>query len=228
MSSNPRLIDLTGKTFGHWFVIEKSGNTKGGGALWRCKCLCGSLRNVVGGDLRSGKSVSCGCKGSRSTIGIRSATHRMKGTKIHTCWSNMLQRCRDKTNKNYGGKGISVCDEWLKFENFHSWAKSSGYQDELTIERINNSLGYNPDNCTWATRKQQSRNRTIVNMAGPNKSFAEVAEENGVSTSVMNNRVSAGKWSHEKAATTKVGSKKRNLQKDELGRFIKSDNPWRR
>lgn len=228
--SNPRLVEISGLTFGEWFVVKKSGNMKSGAALWLCKCSCGTERIVIGADLRCGKSSSCGCKGSRSTIGQRSATHRMKGSRIHNCWSNMLRRCRDITNKTYGGKGITVCQEWHTFEAFFEWSKRSGYRDDLTIERKNNSLGYNPENCTWATRKTQARNRTIVNMANDHVSWAEIAEHHGVPVGVMNNRVSAGKWSFGKSATTPVGTEHEPPQRDRrTGKFVKAkEHKWRR
>lgn len=225
---NQRIIDMAGSVFGEWIVIEKAGNSKGGAALWRCRCSCGSERVVVGGDLRSGKSVSCGCKGSRSTIGERSATHRMKGSRIHTCWSNMLARCRNPANKNYGGKGIAVCDEWLSFKIFYEWAKDSGYQENLTIERKDNSQGYSPENCTWATRKRQARNRSIVHMRDNDTSWAEVAEAHGVPVSIMNNRVSAGGWSHEKAATIPVGSAKEPVKRSPATGQFEAGKKWRR
>lgn len=225
---NHALIDIAGKTFGEWTVLEKAGNARKGAALWICRCSCGTERVVVGGDLRSGKSASCGCKSSWATIGNRTATHRMKGTRIHNCWSNMLRRCRNKENKNYGGKGISVCEEWLSFEGFHKWAKSSGYADNLTIERKDNSLGYNPENCTWATKKAQARNRTIVHMRDSITSWAEVAEQHGVPVGVMNNRVLAGGWTREKAATTPVGSVREPVTHDKTtGRFVHGSK-WRR
>lgn len=225
---NPRLIDMTGNKFGEWLVIQKSGNAPRGAALWLCRCSCGTERVVVGADLRNSKSVSCGCKGSRTTIGARSATHRMKGTRIHNCWSNMLRRCRDTSNKTYGGKGITVCDAWLKFETFYEWALTSGYRDDFSIERKDNALGYNPDNCTWADRKTQNRNRTIVNTRSDGTTWAEIAEAHGVPIGVMNNRVAAGKWSFEKAATTPVGSEHDLPERNNsTGRFLKGMK-WRR
>lgn len=225
---NPRLLDMAGLRFGEWSVVEKAGNSKRGAALWLCKCSCGASRIVVGGDLRSGKSVSCGCKGSRATLGERSATHRMKGTRIHTCWSNMHQRCRNKSNPHYGGKGITVCEAWRHFEAFFEWAKQSGYRDDLTIERKDNAIGYSPENCVWATRKAQARNRTIVNMANNAVSWAEIAEQHGVPVAIMNNRVAAGGWSFEKAATTPVRSERQLPQRDKrTGQFTKGSK-WRR
>lgn len=226
---NPRLIDLTGKQFGEWTVLEKNGNHKCGGAIWLCKCNCGAVRNVMGGDLRSNKSRSCGCKGSQATIGERSATHRMKGTRIHTCWGNMLRRCRNKENKRYGGRGITVCKEWEKFEVFYEWAMKSGYSETLFIERTNNDLGYFPENCTWTDRKTQNRNRSIVHKNQAGISFAEIAEKHGIQVTIMNNRVAAGGWSHEDAATIQVGATRKKLTRDNVtGRFHKSPSPWRR
>jgi hypothetical protein len=226
---NPKLIDMGGKNFGEWFVVQKAGNTHGGAALWLCRCSCGTESIVVGSDLRNGKSVSCGCKGARATIGFRSTTHGMTGTKIHICWKNMLKRCRDMRNKNYGGKGITVCDEWLKFENFYMWAHGSGYRQDLTIERKKNSLGYNPDNCTWADRKTQARNRSIVKIREDGVSWAEISESNGVPVAIMNNRVASGGWALEKAASAQVNSVRDLPNRDDLtGRFTKGTKKWRR
>ena len=208
--------------------MSKAGNTKGGAALWLCKCSCGTEKVVIGSDIRHGKSLSCGCKGSRAFVGDINRTHGQTNTRLYTTWQNMHARCNDTEAKNYGGKGVRVCDEWSRFEPFFLWAKQSGYRDDLTIERLDNSLGYFPENCSWASYKDQARHRSIVHMVSPTKSFAQLAEENNVPVSVMHNRISGGKWSIEKAATTPVKSERRILPKDEKGRFIKSPSPWRR
>ena len=229
MTKNPRLIEMAGRVFGLWTVIEKAGNTARGLALWRCVCKCGTEKIVGGGDLRSGKSQSCGCTGSRTTLKDRATTHGMTGTRLHISWKNMQSRCRDVRREHYGGKGIKVCNEWSSFENFQHWAESHGYKDNLTIERLNNELGYTPENCVWADRTAQARNRTIVNMAPDGRSWAEIAEENGVTVGVMNNRLSAGGWPIEVAATWPVGKRRASLNRDSKGRVVAAkEKLWRR
>ena len=97
--------------------------------------------------------------------------HGMTHTRIYQCWADMKQRCLNKNNpwyRIYGARGITVCNEWREFEPFYAWALSSGYSDSLTLDRINNDKGYSPDNCRWATRKQQIHNRreTINKITG--------------------------------------------------------------
>ena len=141
----------------------------------------------------------------------------------------MQSRCRDVRREHYGGKGIKVCNEWSSFENFQHWAESHGYKDNLTIERLNNELGYTPENCVWADRTAQARNRTIVNMAPDGRSWAEIAEENGVTVGVMNNRLSAGGWPIEVAATWPVGKRRASLNRDSKGRVVAAkEKLWRR
>lgn len=96
------------------------------------------------------------------------AIHGMSHSRVYRCWVDMRQRCINPRNEwypLYGGRGITVCDEWLVFENFHEWAMSNGYSDDLSIDRINNDKGYSPDNCRWATQHEQSMNKRHL----PNK-----------------------------------------------------------
>jgi len=139
----------------------------------------------------------------------------------------MLARCKNKLNKNYGGKGIKVCDEWLSFEPFAEWANASGYAETLTIERIDNAYGYSPSNCTWADAKQQARHRSIVKMKTDQTSWAEIAEIHGVPPRVMNTRVNSGAWPIEKAATAPIGSVRAFGKRDASGRFV-IGGPWSR
>lgn len=131
--------------------------------------------------------------------------------RIKTIYANMISRCTNEKNpsfKRYGNKGISVCDEWLSsFDNFLNWSLLNGYDDSLTIDRISNKSGYSPSNCRWATRKQQSNNKSdnhIIEFNGKVKTLSELADEFNIPYDVLNNRISMYHWDIEKAVTTPI------------------------
>jgi len=156
-----KLIDLTGQRFGRLVVIERAEN-KGGHAGWLCQCNCGKDVIVSSSSLRRGLSQSCGCK-RREEISCLRSKHKGTKTRLYNIWQNMLKRCNNPHSSrysDYGGRGITVCDEWLHdFIAFRDWALTHGYRDYLTIDRINNDKGYSPDNCRWATVAEQNRNK---------------------------------------------------------------------
>lgn len=119
------------------------------------KCSCGNTKEVLLGSLRNGRTTSCGCvqRETRMTHG----KSKIKGG-FYRAWASMLSRCADLTNEKYGGRGITVCPEWKSFEVFQIWALST-YISGMTLDRKDNSKGYSPDNCRWATKTTQSRNR---------------------------------------------------------------------
>lgn len=123
---------------------------------WKCICTCGSTKYVRTSDLKRGHVKSCGCKFNGKSV---KHTH---GNRVYNIWFNMIRRCTmpsDKSFKNYGERGIRVCDEWLNdFMSFYNWAMNNGYRDDLTIDRINNNGNYEPSNCRWVTMKEQHRN----------------------------------------------------------------------
>ncbi len=208
-------IDLTGKQFGILTVVERSGTANDKQALWKCRCDCGNFHIARGRDLRDGRVKSCGCK-SKEWQGKARLKHGMTNTRIYRIWAGMNSRCSNKNIEryiDYGGRGITVCDEWKGengFQNFYDWAMSNGYREGLTIDRIDNSKGYSLDNCRWATAKEQANNRRtnrIIEFNGESHTSCEWAEIIGIDRNVIENRIDNLGWSIEKALTTKVRGK---------------------
>ena len=160
--------DFSGMRFGRLTVIERIGSTKNQKSLFLCKCDCGNMVKVVGGNLTSGTSKSCGCY-KKDMQHNRANPQRIRLKRIHRL---MIIRCNDKESKSYtryGGRGIKVCKEWQEsFEKFYEWAISNGYSDNLTLDRKNNDLGYCPENCRWATYEQQANNTSRVHIVDYN------------------------------------------------------------
>lgn len=206
----PPLIDLTGQRFGRLVAVKFAGHDKNRHRLWECQCDCGRTVNIDVNSLRSGKSKSCGC--SRKGI---NKTHGKSGSRIHKIWADMIQRTHNPNERcyvNYGGRGITVCDEWLTFEPFYLWAIQNGYAEGLTIDRIDNDKGYSPDNCRWVTRKVQGnnkRNNRRLEYQGQTKTLAEWAVQFGMKQETLANRLKLG-WSIERALETPVRKQTRH------------------
>ena len=155
-----KLIDLKGKRFGNILVLRKadsivlsSGRKK---VAWECVCDCGNYFVASAENLSSGHTKSCGCSTRKHGLA--------KKERLYNIWVCMKQRCRDENASNYryyGGRGISVCDEWRSdYTKFREWALSHGYKDDLTIDRIDVNENYCPENCRWITIAEQQRNTT--------------------------------------------------------------------
>ena len=151
-----------GERYGRLVVISAAGKSKDNRQQYLCKCDCGKETIVVGKHLVSGNTKSCGCY-KRDAGVIANTTHGMSKTRIYKTWASMKDRCeREKSNHyaNYGGRGITVCDEWRNdFKAFCDWALSNGYADNLTIDRIDVNKNYCPDNCRWVLANEQAKNK---------------------------------------------------------------------
>lgn len=207
------LIDLTGQRFGRWTVLEKAPpHPSGSSAYWICKCDCGTVKQVNSQMLRNGKSQSCGCL-HYELQSKRASTHRKSKTRLYNVWASMRERCYCQScdaYKYYGAVGITVCDEWKDYVAFERWALANGYNPhakshQCTIDRIDNSKGYSPDNCRWVDSFTQSNNQTsniLLIYNGEKKTIAEWSRKLGWKYGVIYNRIVRYGWDVQKALTT--------------------------
>lgn len=217
-----RLEDLTGKKFGRLTVVEldrydpKSHSTK-----WKCVCDCGKEKTVLASCLKSGNTTSCGCYDLEQKS-KRSWKHGIGNeNRLYRIWGGMKSRCystADRNYKRYGGRGIKVCKEWLSdFTVFQSWALSHGYQDSLSIDRIDNDGDYTPDNCRWATKKVQSNNRrtnVYITYNGETHTLAEWADITGIKELTLAQRKRFG-WSDSECIEVPVSPKNNQTTRKE-------------
>lgn len=197
-------IDITGKKFNRWTVLEKV-KSYDGKSRWLCECECGTIKQVVASSLKakSGGSKSCGCYSKDNPSAYK---HGLRNTRLYNIWSGMKTRCYNKrwhAYIHYGGKGINVCSEWKDdCKSFINWALNNGYSEELTIDRIDNSKDYSPINCRWVSRLEQGRNKTtckldyakvktIKKLLTEGYSNKEISDEFNVSSSTIH-KISTG------------------------------------
>lgn len=204
-----KFIDITGKKFNKLTVIgfyEKSKN----GARWLCECDCGNKTIVRGANLKNGSVKSCGCL----THEVKpTLTHGMSNTRLYSIYCGIKYRCDNENSpsyKNYGGRGIKMCEEWSKdFMNFRDWALKSGYKDGLTIERIDVNQGYNSSNCCWKTKREQCYNRRdTIRYNG--KCLSELCQEHSMPYHTVYRRITVGKMDINEALNKPIMKQKRN------------------
>lgn len=208
-----QIMDLTGKHFGRLLVIEFAGQVEYGSignkrTMWRCRCSCGKSVVVAAMRLRKGETQSCGCL-HREILKTQGVTHGMtrnghKATE-YRIWRGIKNRCYNKNEpafKNYGARGITVCDRWRdSFENFYADMGPRPSKD-MTLDRTNNDLGYSPENCRWATATQQARNSrhaVPITIGGETRSISEWAEKCGIGKRTLWHRLRVAGMSPEEA-----------------------------
>lgn len=183
--------NLIGIKFGKWEVLNYFGKTKNGSIRYLCRCECGKEKVITGSELTRGNTRSC-----RPCSKIK---HGDCGSILYMVWGSMVQRCINPKNKgyvNYGGRGITVCEEWRNsYASFLEWAMTHGYKRGLLLDRIDNDIGYTPENCTFSTRYVQNNNRRscrFIEIAGVRLTIAQQAARFRINKDSLRSRVNRG------------------------------------
>lgn len=198
--------DLIGKMFGKLRAVRMTDERKHGAVIWECICDCGNVHKTDTYSLTSGRVQSCGCyqKAQQKKAVTR---HGHSGTRLEYIRNGIIKRCYNpkiKAYPLYGGRGITVCDEWRhSSEAFHKWAHEHGYADNLTLDRIDPNGNYEPSNCRWVTMKAQQNNRRnnrIIDCFGERHTAQEWSEITGICSRTIRYRLDNG-WSAEATLT---------------------------
>lgn len=195
-----RIVDITGQVFGRLAVIGRSHVDDRGEIMWKCLCSCGNVTAARGSHLRDGKISSCGCLAKELSV-TNNTTHGMSKTSEYRIWRLMMTRCYNPNNwayPMYGGRGIYVCESWHTFVPFYS--DMGPRPKDMTLERLDNNGHYVPENCVWADRKTQARNRRSsahITINGETFTIAEWAEKLNMSHGALSYRLKSG-WSDER------------------------------
>lgn len=200
--------EIKGQRFGRLIALEEVGRDKQGYVLWKCQCDCGNEKIASTKYLGRGTS-SCGCI-AREMKQKQLTKHGKRYTRLYATHRAIMQRCTNpnlKAYANYGARGIKICDEWKdSFEVFEKWAYENGYDDSLTIDRIDHNGDYEPSNCRWVNMKTQQRNKRSnvrISYKGEEHCLSEWAEIFGIRYGTFLKRFYAG-WSMERIATTPI------------------------
>lgn len=205
-----RFIDRAGQRFDRLTALNRADNLYGRHTAWLCRCDCGNTTVVSGNSLQQGNVKSCGCLGYETKQNMHTK-HGDCGTRLYDIYHNMKGRCYDKKDtryKYYGGRGIQICDEWLGedgYLTFKKWSFSNDYSGNLLIERKDNDGNYSPENCKWATIKEQANNtrqNRRFTYDGETKTIAEWSEKVNIAYPCLRKRLMLRGWNIEKALTT--------------------------
>lgn len=194
-------IDMPGMRYGLLVVIKEhsiyktnNGCTK---TRWECVCDCGKTKIIEGSIIRAGHTKSCGCL-RKVVTSERKSTHRKSNSRIYNIWRTMKARCNRETcdrYKWYGGRGVLVCNEWNDFSVFNDWAILNGYDDNLSIDRIDLNTGYYPENCRWVNAKVQANNRKnnhLITYYNETHTISEWSDITKINYNVLRSRVRRG------------------------------------
>lgn len=199
-------IDLTGQEFGRIKVLQRAPND-GERIMWLCKCNCGNEIVIDGKHLKCGYTKSCGCLRRE-----KRQTHAMSKTRLYKIWCGMKTRCCNPKNeryKDYGARGITICDEWINdFYEFYKWANRNGYEEHLTIDRIDVNGNYSPENCRWVSLAEQNRNRrntVLLSHNGITQTMQWWANKLNMYPATISKRYHKG-WSDEECLFGKEGN----------------------
>lgn len=230
--------NLTNQKFGRLLVLRQIGiDKRTRQKIWLCRCDCGKEKEIITSYLTSGDTQSCGCYRKECEIKNLSKfwgkpkTHGLSKTRMYQIWADMKDRCNNSKNysfKDYGARGIKICNEWaIDFINFYNWAINNGYQDNLTIDRIDVNGNYEPSNCRWVTMKEQANNKrnTIkITILGETKTAYEFEKQYGLKAGLLIDRYEKGYRDDKLIYKGNLGHfKKTNLKRDNKGRFLKKE-----
>lgn len=190
-----------GEKYGRYTIIKEV-EKRNGKRYILCECTCGTLKEVNLYSLRNGSTKSCGCLLRETKKHLK--THGQWNKPIYGVWRGMIQRCTNPNNfqfKNYGGRGIKVCDNWMTAKNFIDWAFDNGYEHGLSIDRIDVNGNYEPDNCRWITMRMQHSNKRsniIIEYKGVKKTLRQWSNITGTNHETLRRRLKEG-WGTERA-----------------------------
>lgn len=201
-----KILQLAGRRYTKLTVLSQL-DVRNGKRIWLCQCDCGNKVEVAGSDLQRGHKKSCGCY-KREENANRLTKHGMKRTKFYGVWCGIKSRCNNKNHEYYhiyGGRGIKVCDRWQDFMNFYS-DMIEGYSEGLTVERLNVNGDYSPENCVWATNKEQGNNKRsnrVFTIDGVTDTLMNLCERYEMNYGTVKSRLRYG-WDIERSLKTKV------------------------